>query len=112
MKRTTKKKKQQQKQRSNKREYGIMAQSNCRNVFRAFYFSQICAASGKKREEQMSVDETNFISHLLQKYPLSNLEAMARDYKNYWQNTPLQIKKKIERFARVHPQLYKEHAKS
>ena len=60
----------------------------------------------------MSVDETNFISHLLQKYPLSNLEAMARDYKNYWQNTPLQIKKKIERFARVHPQLYKEHAKS
>jgi len=70
------------------------------------------AASGKKREEQMSADESKFISHLLQKYPLTDLEAMARDYKNYWQNTPLQIKKKIDRFARVHPQLYKNYNKA
>jgi len=70
------------------------------------------AASGKKREEQMSADESKFISHLLQKYPLTDLEAMARDYKNYWQNTPLQIKKKIDRFARVHPQLYKDYTKA
>merc|ERR1719187_2192123 len=70
------------------------------------------AASGKKREEQMSADETKFISHLLQKYALTDLEAMARDYKNYWQNTPLQIKKKIERFSRVHGQQYKELTKA
>ena len=69
-------------------------------------------ASGKKREETMSSDEAKFVSHLLQKYALTDLEAMARDYKNYWQNTPLQIKKKIERFARVHNQQYKELSKA
>ena len=59
----------------------------------------------------MSADETKFISHLLQKYAVTDLESMARDYKNYWQNTPKQIKKKIDRFARVHPDLYKQYAK-
>ena len=59
----------------------------------------------------MPPEEAKFVTHLLQKYAVTDLEKMARDYKNYWQHTPNQIRKKIERFSRLHPELYKEHAK-
>merc|ERR1711915_6378 len=70
------------------------------------------AASGKKREEQMSADEKSFIAHLLEKYDWSDLKSMAKDYKNYWQHTSLQIKKKIDRFSRVFPDLFEQYTKS
>lgn len=40
------------------------------------------------------------------------LQAMARDEKNYYQDTPKQIKRKIGEYKRCHPQHYEAFVSS
>ncbi|XP_050948574.1 nucleolar protein 16 [Labeo rohita] len=52
-----------------------------------------------------STDMTEFVQHMVKEYN-EDYKAMARDEKNYYQDTPKQIKRKVELYKRCHPEEY------
>lgn len=50
--------------------------------------------------------------HVLTSQCVCDLQAMARDEKNYYQDTPKQIKRKIDEYKRCHPAQYEAFIQS
>ncbi|XP_007904430.1 nucleolar protein 16 [Callorhinchus milii] len=60
----------------------------------------------EEKKTSLSRDLIDYVEHMITNYK-DNYKAMARDEKNYYQDTPNQIRKKIEAYKRIHPD---EHA--
>jgi len=58
----------------------------------------------------LSEPEVNYCIHMIEKYG-EDYKAMARDRKNYYQDTPKQIRKKISTFKNI-PSQYNAYLKS
>ncbi|KAG1969963.1 nucleolar protein 16 [Pimephales promelas] len=52
-----------------------------------------------------STDMIEYVQHMVKEHN-EDYKAMARDEKNYYQDTPKQIKRKVELFKRCHPDEY------
>ncbi|XP_041808987.1 nucleolar protein 16 [Chelmon rostratus] len=58
-----------------------------------------------KDTKTLSSDLIEYVQHMIREHN-DNYKAMARDEKNYYQDTPKQIKRKINEYKRCHPEHY------
>nr|XP_057944036.1 nucleolar protein 16 [Doryrhamphus excisus] len=58
-----------------------------------------------KDTKTLSSDLIEYVQHMIREHS-DNYKAMARDEKNYYQDTPKQIKRKINEYKRCHPDHY------
>ncbi|GAB1610573.1 nucleolar protein 16-like [Argonauta hians] len=65
------------------------------------------AKEGGKRPRSMPEEEVKYCVFMMEKYG-EDYEKMARDYRNYYQDTPYQIQKKIMKFKNMEKQ-YKKY---
>ncbi|XP_029924737.1 nucleolar protein 16 [Myripristis murdjan] len=61
------------------------------------------ASRPEKDTKTLSTDLMEYAQHMIREHG-DNYKAMARDEKNYYQDTPKQIKRKIDEYKRCHPQ--------
>ncbi|KAM3601780.1 uncharacterized protein V6R79_018898 [Siganus canaliculatus] len=59
----------------------------------------------EKDTKTLSSNIIEFVQHMIREHGEDH-KAMARDEKNYYQDTPKQIKRKIELYKRFHPDQY------
>ncbi|XP_059208377.1 nucleolar protein 16 [Centropristis striata] len=59
----------------------------------------------EKDTKTLSSDLIEYAQYMIREHK-DNFKAMARDEKNYYQDTPKQIKRKINEYKRCHPQHY------
>ncbi|CAH1783292.1 unnamed protein product [Owenia fusiformis] len=64
----------------------------------------------KKKTMRLSQPEVRYCIYMMETYG-ENYKKMARDDKNYYQDTPAQIRKKIKTFKGI-PEQYEEYLKS
>ncbi|XP_078087176.1 nucleolar protein 16 [Mustelus asterias] len=55
----------------------------------------------------LSKEFIDYVQHMIENYK-ENYKAMARDERNYYQDTPKQIKQKIESYKRFYPSEYND----
>ncbi|KAM6984622.1 nucleolar protein 16 [Aplochiton taeniatus] len=53
----------------------------------------------------LSADLIQYCQHMLREHG-DNYKAMARDEKNYYQDTPKQIRRKVDQYKRLHPKAH------
>ncbi|MEQ2208898.1 Nucleolar protein 16 [Xenoophorus captivus] len=63
------------------------------------------ASLQEKDSKTLSSDLIEYVQYMIREHK-DNYKAMARDEKNYYQDTPKQIKRKINEYKRCHPQHY------
>ncbi|XP_003227961.1 nucleolar protein 16 isoform X1 [Anolis carolinensis] len=63
------------------------------------------ASLPEKKSETLSKDLIDYVQHMIRNYG-ENFKKMARDEKNYYQDTPKQIKRKINVYKRFYPEEY------
>ncbi|XP_054832774.1 nucleolar protein 16 [Eublepharis macularius] len=63
------------------------------------------ASLPEKKSETLSRDLIDYVQHMIRNHG-ENYKAMARDEKNYYQDTPKQIKRKIDVYKRFYPEEY------
>lgn len=69
------------------------------------------ASLPEKDTKTLSTDLIEFVQHMIRQHG-DNIKAMARDEKNYYQDTPKQIRRKINEYQRCHPQHYQNFMSS
>nr|XP_046266830.1 nucleolar protein 16 [Scatophagus argus] len=63
------------------------------------------ASRPEKDSKTLSSDLIEYVQYMIREHN-DNYKAMARDEKNYYQDTPKQIKRKINEYKRCHPEHY------
>uniref|UniRef100_A0A673C857 Nucleolar protein 16 n=1 Tax=Sphaeramia orbicularis TaxID=375764 RepID=A0A673C857_9TELE len=63
------------------------------------------ASRPEKDTKTLSSDLIEYAQYMIREHK-DNFKAMARDEKNYYQDTPKQIKRKINEYKRCHPEHY------
>lgn len=63
------------------------------------------ASLPEKDSKTLSSDLIEYVQYMIREHG-DNHKAMARDEKNYYQDTPKQIKRKINEYKRCHPDHY------
>ncbi|XP_028276506.1 nucleolar protein 16 [Parambassis ranga] len=63
------------------------------------------ASLPEKDTKTLSSDLIEYVQYMIREHK-DDYKAMARDEKNYYQDTPKQIKRKINEYRRCHPQHY------
>ncbi|XP_010729131.2 nucleolar protein 16 [Larimichthys crocea] len=63
------------------------------------------ASRPEKDSKSLSSDLIEYAQYMIREHS-DNYKAMARDEKNYYQDTPKQIKRKINEYKRCHPEHY------
>ncbi|KAG7484703.1 hypothetical protein MATL_G00052850 [Megalops atlanticus] len=58
-----------------------------------------------KDTKSLSRDIIEYVQYMIKEHN-DNYKAMARDEKNYYQDTPKQIKRKVDQYKRFHPEEY------
>lgn len=58
-----------------------------------------------KDTRSLSSDLIEYVQHMVREHK-DNYKAMARDEKNYYQDTPKQIKKKVDKYMHLYPEQY------
>ncbi|KAG9351946.1 hypothetical protein JZ751_023197 [Albula glossodonta] len=58
-----------------------------------------------KDTKSLSRDTIEYVQYMIREHS-DNYKAMARDEKNYYQDTPKQIRRKVELYKRFHPEQY------
>ncbi|KAK7925362.1 hypothetical protein WMY93_007672 [Mugilogobius chulae] len=61
------------------------------------------ASLPEKDTKTLSSDLIEYVQYMIREHK-DNYKAMARDEKNYYQDTPKQIKRKINEYKRCHPE--------
>ncbi|CAL8281368.1 nucleolar protein 16 [Gadus morhua] len=56
-------------------------------------------------DKSLSRDLIDFVQHMVREHG-EDYKAMARDEKNYYQDTPKQIQRKVNEYKRCHPKLF------
>ncbi|XP_063059197.1 nucleolar protein 16-like [Engraulis encrasicolus] len=69
------------------------------------------ASNAKPNVKTMSRDMIEYAQHMMREHG-ENYKAMARDEINYYQDTPAQIRRKIENYKRYYPEEYAAFAQS
>ncbi|XP_054902728.1 nucleolar protein 16 [Poeciliopsis prolifica] len=69
------------------------------------------ASLQEKDSKTLSSDLIEYVQHMIREHK-DNYKAMARDEKNYYQDTPKQIKRKINEYKRCYPQHYEAFVSS
>jgi len=69
------------------------------------------ASNAKPNIKTMSREMIEYAQHMMREHG-ENYKAMARDEINYYQDTPAQIRKKIENYRRYYPEEYAAFAQS
>lgn len=69
------------------------------------------ASLPEKKKTTLSEDMIEYVHYMIENYG-ENYKKMARDEKNYYQDTPKQIRRKIELYKRYHPDEYKQFLQS
>ncbi|XP_034745902.1 nucleolar protein 16 [Etheostoma cragini] len=69
------------------------------------------AARPEKDSKTLSSDLMEYTQYMIREHK-DDFKAMARDEKNYYQDTPKQIKRKINEYKRCHPEHYDNFMKS
>ncbi|CAI5642653.1 nucleolar protein 16 [Oreochromis niloticus] len=64
-----------------------------------------------KDTKTLSTDLIEYVQYMIREHN-EDYKAMARDEKNYYQDTPKQIKRKINEYKRCHPQHYEAFVSS
>ncbi|XP_041948603.1 nucleolar protein 16 [Alosa pseudoharengus] len=64
------------------------------------------ASIPSQSSKTLSRDLIEYAQHMLREHGDGNYKAMARDEKNYYQDTPKQIKRKIEDYKQCHAEDY------
>ncbi|TRY99857.1 hypothetical protein DNTS_006504 [Danionella cerebrum] len=77
------------------------------NAIKAYVVEEMEAEASVPREDKTtcSTDLIEYVHHMVKEHK-DNYKAMARDEKNFYQDTPKQIKKKVEFYKRCHPEEY------
>ncbi|KAF6739527.1 Nucleolar protein 16 [Oryzias melastigma] len=86
------------------------------SVIMQYHYLQFCFVPAEsKLEEEASLPEKDcktlssdlmeYVQYMIRQHK-DDYKAMARDDKNYYQDTPKQIKRKINEYKRCHPQLF------
>ncbi|CAF97276.1 unnamed protein product, partial [Tetraodon nigroviridis] len=63
------------------------------------------ASRPEKDTKTLSSDLIEYVQHMIREHG-DNYKAMARDEKNYYQDTPKQIRRKVAEYKRCHPQQF------
>ncbi|XP_037543721.1 nucleolar protein 16 [Nematolebias whitei] len=63
------------------------------------------ASRPQKDTKTLSSDLIEFVQHMVREHK-DDFKAMAQDEKNYYQDTPKQIRRKLREYQRCHPQQY------
>ncbi|KAJ7997056.1 hypothetical protein DPEC_G00224960 [Dallia pectoralis] len=63
------------------------------------------ASLPEKETKTLSTDLIEYVQYMLREHN-DNYKAMARDEKNYYQDTPSQIRRKVKEYKRWHPEQY------
>ncbi|XP_075996530.1 nucleolar protein 16 [Genypterus blacodes] len=76
-------------------------------VIKPYVLNQLEEEAGRpeKDSKTLSSDLIDFTQHMILHHR-DDYVAMARDEKNYYQDTPKQIKRKINEYSRCHPEHY------
>uniref|UniRef100_A0A1A8LE82 Nucleolar protein 16 n=2 Tax=Nothobranchius TaxID=28779 RepID=A0A1A8LE82_9TELE len=69
------------------------------------------ASLPEKDTKTLSSDLIEYVQHMIREHH-DDHKAMARDEKNYYQDTPKQISRKINEYKRCHPQHYEAFIRS
>ncbi|XP_035194411.1 nucleolar protein 16 [Oxyura jamaicensis] len=69
------------------------------------------ASLPEKKSNTLSRDLIDYVRYMIQNHG-ENYKAMARDEKNYYQDTPKQIKRKINVYKNFYPEEYKDFVAS
>ncbi|XP_008292301.1 nucleolar protein 16 [Stegastes partitus] len=69
------------------------------------------ASLPEKDTKTLSSDLIEFVQHMIREHK-DDYKAMARDEKNYYQDTPKQIKRKINEYKRCHPRHFDDFVNS
>ncbi|XP_005147380.2 nucleolar protein 16 [Melopsittacus undulatus] len=69
------------------------------------------ASLPEKKSNTLSRDLIDYVRYMIQNHG-ENYKEMARDEKNYYQDTPKQIKRKINVYKNFYPEEYKEFVAS
>ncbi|XP_053145823.1 nucleolar protein 16 [Hemicordylus capensis] len=69
------------------------------------------ASLPEKKSETLSRDLIDYVQHMIRNHG-ENYKAMARDEKNYYQDTPKQIKRKINVYKRFYSEEFKAFVSS
>lgn len=72
---------------------------------------QEVASQPERDSKTLSSDLIEYVQHMVREHK-DDYKAMARDEKNYYQDTPKQIKRKINEYRRCHSQHYDTFIKS
>uniref|UniRef100_A0A8C7SJ90 Nucleolar protein 16 n=1 Tax=Oncorhynchus mykiss TaxID=8022 RepID=A0A8C7SJ90_ONCMY len=63
------------------------------------------ASLPEKDTKTLSTDLIEYVQYMVREHS-ENYKAMARDEKNYYQDTPSQIRRKVDQYKRCHPEEY------
>ncbi|XP_068600790.1 nucleolar protein 16 isoform X2 [Brachionichthys hirsutus] len=76
-------------------------------VTKPYVLNQMEEEAGRpvKSSKTLSTDLIEYVQHMIREHR-ENYKAMARDEKNYYQDTPKQIRRKINEYQRCHPEHY------
>ncbi|XP_026184225.1 nucleolar protein 16 [Mastacembelus armatus] len=76
-------------------------------VTKPYVLNQLEEEAGRpeKDTKTLSSDLVEYVQYMVREHK-DNYKAMARDEKNYYQDTPKQIKRKINEYKRCHPEHY------
>ncbi|XP_041078895.1 nucleolar protein 16 [Polyodon spathula] len=69
------------------------------------------ASLPEKKTHSISRDMIEYVQYMI-KHHRDNYKEMAKDEKNYYQDTPKQIRRKVELYRRYHPQEYEAFMQS
>ncbi|KAJ8266845.1 hypothetical protein GJAV_G00135340 [Gymnothorax javanicus] len=69
------------------------------------------ASTPGKSTKSLSADLIEYVQHMIKEHK-DDFKAMARDEKNYYQDTPKQIRRKVEQYKRIHPGHYSRFMES
>lgn len=82
-------------------------------VTKPYVLNQLVAEASlpEKDSKTLSSDLIEYVQYMIREHK-DNYKAMARDEKNYYQDTPKQIKRKINEYQRCHPDHYNTFMRS
>lgn len=77
------------------------------NVLKPYVIEAMEVEASLRREDRTtcSTDIIEYVQYMVKEHN-EDYKAMARDEKNYYQDTPNQIKRKVELYKRCHPEQY------
>uniref|UniRef100_W5N3J2 Nucleolar protein 16 n=1 Tax=Lepisosteus oculatus TaxID=7918 RepID=W5N3J2_LEPOC len=84
-----------------------VSEAHSTTVKKPYVLNELAAEASlpSKNTRTLSSDMIEYVQYMIQQHN-DNYKEMAKDEKNYYQDTPKQIKRKVELYRRYHPEEY------